>query len=480
MALVLFFVLFFIFIFTARRPVFYQWLLLLLLIDPTGHITRYFSKSYSWGIEPGDIIFLLIIISFFLVGSNRISDFFNSKNSSTVFKILFIFFIYRIIIYGYIIPPVSGIKEYFRYFIVRERTAVVSFFIIIPAYLIAVKDLKTYFRLIVITGSFAVVFFIISILSGIEIVPFRTMQRYGSGNVLRQFMFSYSIHYILVALSIVVYISKVEVRYKKILYIGSIFSIISILISLTKGMYLSLIAVILASAFLTARSLKIQIKKGIQRIIILALIAIVVLNLFLPSYLGFSKRMFSELYSLGTTGSYESGKKEGRLEVVLPAQLYMIKERPLFGVGMGGYETNNYSKKFDILAYDATDISITGTIMKFGIAGMIIYYLFYYKLYIVNRKLYLLIKRSNRADLLNKYKYEYIVSITTISLFIGSLARFHNITGELIGGGFFFYINVGIILACLERVSKAVVYEADQPLSPGVSDKNSIIRKNDE
>jgi len=455
MAVLLFCLLFLILIITSKRPIFYQWLLILILIDPSGHITRYFSKTYSWGIEPSDVIYILIILSFFILGNRKLGDFFSNKISSQIFWILFSFFLYRIFVYGYLVPPVSGINEYLRYFIVRERTPLISFFILIPAYLIALKDLQTFYRLFVILGSLSVILFVFSVISGIEIVPFSTMERYKTGNVLRQFMYSYSAPTVLIAFAVIIYISKVEIRYKKLLYTGAIFSVIAILISLTKGLYINLVAIVFFSAFFTSRALRVPISKGTQQVITIGLIAILIIGLVLPSYLGYSKRLINEIYTFGTTGAYEGGRKEGRKVTVLPAQLYMIKERPLLGTGMYGYKENNLSKEYDITAYDTTDVPITGTIMQYGILGMIIYYFYYFKYYKVLRNLYLFFKIKNRFVLLTDYKYELILSITIISLTVGGLVNLYGLTGELASGSFVPYIFVGIILASVTRILRS-------------------------
>lgn len=475
MAFNLLLALIFIFIITLEKPIFYQWLLLVLMIDPTGHISKYFNKDIMGGVEANDIFYVLIFFTFFIVSNYSIVEFFKNKTASGIFKVLFVFFVYRIIVYGYLVPPVSGLQEYFRYFLVRERGILLAFFIIIPVYLIALKNLKTYFYLIVTLGSLAVILFPVSVLSGVNITPSYTMLRYHEESILRQFIYNYSVPLLLISLSIIVYLSKIRVKYKKLLLGGGIFSIFAILVSLTKGLYLSMFGVIMGSVYLTVKPLKIPIRKGITRSIVLVFATILILSIFMPSYIGFSSRMLSELYSLGTTGRYESGKQEGRMETVVPAQLYMIKQRPLFGTGPYGYKKNNLSDKFDYSAYDATDVSITGTIMLYGIFGMFIYYIFYYRLYLVCKRIYLLLKRKNRIELINKYKYEFIFSISSISFFIGGLLRVHNITSELVSGSILFYTNVGILLACLERIKRGIFIETQQAKT--VNSKSSLIKK---
>ena len=459
MAFNLLLVLLLLFIIMSKKPMFYQWLLLILMVDPTGHLQRYFNKEILGGIEINDIIFVIIVFSFFIVGNYNIKDYFNNKTASGIFKVLFIFFIYRLIVYGYLVPPVSGPDEYFRYFFIRERGTLFAFLIIIPVYLIALKNLKTYFYIILFLGSLTVTLYVVSIITHVEIIPSDTMIRYHGESVLRQFMYGYNMTFLLISLSIVVYLSKIKIRYKGLLFIGGVFSIIVILISLTKGMYLSMSAVIIASFLISKKLLRIEIRRGITKFIVLAFLVLLTLSIFMPSYMGFSLRLFSDLYYLGTTGTYETGRQEGRMINSVPAQLYMIEQRPLFGTGPYGYKKHNMSKRFYMSDYDATDVTITGTIMQYGILGMFIYYIFYYKLYLVVKRIYTRLKRKNKFELLTEYKYEFLCSVASISFLIGCLARVHNITGELLNNSIIFYTFVGILLACLERINRGIPIE---------------------
>lgn len=151
----------------------------------------------------------------------------------------------------------------------------------------------------------------------------------------------------------------------------------------------------------------------------------------------------------------------------------MIKERPFFGTGMYGYKENNLSKKYDITAYDATDMSITGTLMQYGIIGILIYYLYYVKYYMIIRKLYLMIKRKGRKEILKVFYYEFIISLTIISLSMSGLISIYGITGELVSGSFIPFIYAGIILACLERISKAEFIKPDYVIPVNITDEKN-------
>ena len=443
----------------TKKPLLTMWVLVFLITDPGGFFAVYLTKgSLIGGLYYFDIFYFLIFISIFF-NHLKINVFFKDKKARNIFWALVFFLIYQLVVFGYIVPEV-GPGEYWRYFILRSRFSIITFFLIIPVYLTALKNIQIFFKVTVLLGGIVIILFTISALTGLEIVPIRTAERYAIGGTTRVYLYSRGLLYYLIPFGLIVYLTKIKLNNRVFIIIIGVLSLISSLVTLTKGVFIFVTAQLVSSAYIIRKILKISISRVVRNSILFVFVLIVLIGILMPGYIGHISRSFSDIIDLGTKGKYED-REESRAVREVPAMLYMIGKRPLFGTGYAGYKTQLTSKKFGDGAYDSSDVSFLANIMQYGIIGFFIYMVFYYKITIICIRLIRIILKIPSSKLINEYKYEFIFAVTSISFFVANFAKIHNFTYELVSPlvSALIFINVGILLACYKRFKELIILE---------------------
>ena len=425
--------------------------MILLLTDTGGYFGTYFSKGIFTfgGLFYADFFFFLLFFLVLVQKKLKIGSFFLNPDAKKVFFILLVFLIYKLIIFGYLISGISD-DEYLRYFIIRERYNIFSFLIIIPAYLFAMQDLEIFFKILIITGTVIALFFIITVITGIELIPVKGGFRYYGESIQRYYLQNRGLLYLLIPAAFAVYITKIKIGFRKLLLFGGVCSIVVAAVSLTKGVYILVLFMIISSLYIVNKLLDLKISRLYIRTVFILAVTFLLITTFLPEYTENIFRGFGDLYSLVTGGNYET-REEGRMINQLPAQTLMISQRPFLGTGYG---FANLSNQFNLSDYDVTDLSILGHIMQYGILGFSIYCFFYYRLILIIKNNYRTIKKIPKNKLLDKFKYELIFTVITASYFIGYFSRFFNVSIELTNDmeAFNFYVMTGLLLATYQRI----------------------------
>ena len=445
----------FIIVIVFRSSQLAAWLLVYFITDPGGLAGKYFTKALFGGIYYIDIFFLSTFVLLF-IGNYKIKDFFKNRLARNIFYILLVFSLYKIFVWGLIVPE-HDLNYCFRYTLVRERDAIYGFLFIIPVYLFAMKDLRTFLNIIIILGFTILSFSILSMLFGLDIMPTSTLERYKGSGIIRHFLGGYGLLNFLIPAGIIVFIGKFKVKHRNLLFYGSILAVLSIIVSLTKGLYLSLVGSVIATVYIATKSLKIPGTKSIRRAILFGVILLLVMSFTFPKYSDYAQAAFKDIYTLATEGQ-TSGGGTSRLWQI-PALTYEIKRHPFFGTGMG---SERLSKKFDINQFDATDFSLLAHVMQYGIVGILIYLIYYFRVYRLIKLIYLRFKLMEKRKIIKEFKYELIFSIASVAYFVGYFTSLHNVFIELTRGvtRIEMTIYTGILLACLERIRIKVASNA--------------------
>lgn len=429
------------------------WLLVYFISNPGGITGHFLSKGLLGGIFYIDIFF---VVSFILIlfGKYDIRKFFKNKIASDIFLILFIFALYKLFVWGLIVPDASK-SEFIRYCLIRERDSIFGFLFIIPVYLFALKDLRTFLIVIVLFNLVILTLTILSITFGLDLIQISEYVRYRGSSIIRYLLSSYGLLSLLIPASIVIYAGKITTPYKWILIVGGILSVISIIISLTKGLYLEMMGAIMASLFLVNKVLKIQLTNSIKRVVFFSFLLILALSFVFPKYASYSLKAFTDIFTLAYRGETTEGESSRFWQI--PAITYEIKRHPFFGTGQG-YE--QLSSEFDENQFDATDLPLLAHIMQYGLIGIILYLFYYFKVFMLFKRLYVNIRKFRRNDILRIFKYELIFLVVSISFFIGYFLRFYQVFIELTRGPdrILMSIYTGLLLACLERIRIKSIY----------------------
>jgi hypothetical protein len=427
------------------------WLCVYLITDPGGIVGSYMSKGSMGGAFFIDILFIATFIFLFL-GNYKIREFFNNKIARSIFYILFIFILYKILVWGLIIPGRS-FDEFFRYCIIRERDSIYGFLFIIPAYLFALRDLTNFFKIIVFASPIIILLILLSILiPSLDIINVSSFERYTGSGIMRHLTHGYSLLNFLIPVSVYIFINNINVKYRRLILFGGILASLNILISLTKGMYLNMFAYLLSAMFFSIKFLNVKINKLIWRSIGFFLIFIFILNLTFPNYSNYALRSIEDMVLIINEGRTSHGEGVGRLNQI-PVILQEIYKSPFFGVG---YLADHLVTRSDWDLYDATDLSILAHIMQYGFIGIFIYLIYYLRVYNLIKSIFRKYKLMDKYEIIHKYKYETIFVVASLAYFIAYFMKFYAIFIELTNGRMRIELCIftGILLACLERINR--------------------------
>jgi hypothetical protein len=416
-----------------------------------------FSKESLGGFNFIDFSFFTLLFILTIDPKYRSHTFFNNKMAKRIFYSLLFFAFYKIIVWGYIVPPSKTIGDFFRYTIVRERHSIFGFLFIIPVYLIAVKNLKSFFNTFVIFSFIALLLTIISSVTSFNILGITQGERYTDSGIIRHISRGYNFLNLSIPIAIIVFFSKLNIQYKNLIYINGAFAVIVVILSLTKNVYLHAFLLLITSLFILYKLRLINISTTINKLIISSFFAIACLLIISPKYLNYSVMLIDDFLSLFVAAE-ESEISVARINQI-PALMSEIREHPFFGTGQG---FEQLSKIYDTNVWDATDLPILAHIMQYGLFGIFIYLLVYRNIYLLIKHVIKKIIINKKRFLNSKYKHEIFVIILSVSFLISQVLKGFTIFIELTIGEFTIQIMImaALLLASFERINLNVYYES--------------------
>jgi hypothetical protein len=432
-----------------RWPDFFFWVFLMLILDPSGYFTIFFDKEAWGGIYYQDLIFPLLFLPIFSPKVDK-SGLWKDKMFKMVLVAELIFFFYHLVVYGYIVPG-NDLNTYVRFFLVRWRMSVFGFFVLIPVYIMAKRNMGLFVDILVFTTVIVFSVFFIQLLAGLEIFPIMQFERYKGSGIMRYSLFSTGLADYTIPLALFVFLLKIPYRYKNLLYVAASMVFVSIIIALTKSVYISLFAYIFTVFFLMYKLFNYPVMSLFKRGTMFSLFLGVALLISFPQYVDYSARLGKDIYLFLIGNPYTSGVTEARLDNQVPAHMSIIYQAPFFGAGA---VSDRYSSlKYDESDYEISDLPVTGHIAYFGIVGMLIYILFYVQIIRVMRKLYKFLKPRMSLEFLQQNRLEIGMVFISFAFFFKTLIfrpnyLFKEITYDRITINFF----AGIMLAAFYRM----------------------------
>lgn len=360
-----------------RWPDHLFWIVIVLLFDPTGHLTVYFGKEALSGFYYRDFLFALAFTPFLAPGVNK-KELLSFKPLWVLLGVQILFLLYHVFIFGYW-QPGRGWGYVFRYVLIRERMTVFGFLLIIPVFMMARRKLSVFVDVLVVTSLIVYLLYFISVISGVELLPLWQAERYRGTGILRYLMFSSGLSDMLVPLSFFILARKIDYRYRNFLFIATLLMLLAVMLSLTKSSYINVAGLVVASLFLYYRFYRTSFHGVMAMLPGPGLALLLLMWVVFPEYPRLVWRQVADLWLFISGDAYTSGVVEGRLVNQWPAHLSLINQRPWFGTGAGF--SDFFSLRFHPSDYEVTDLPITGHLAMYGVVGLGIYSLFYFQMW---------------------------------------------------------------------------------------------------
>jgi hypothetical protein len=430
-----------------RWPDYIFWVVIVLLFDPTGHLTVYFGKEALGGFYYRDFLFVLAFMPFISSRVNR-RGMFNFKPFLVLLGVQVLFLLYHVFVFGYW-QPGKGWDYVLRYVLVRERMTVFGFLLIVPVFMMARRNLAVFVNVLVVFSLLVYLMYFISVTTSVELLPLWQAERYRGTGILRYLMFSSGLSDMLIPLSIFVFARRIDYRYRNLLFVGTILMLLAVLLSLTKSSYINVAGLVVASLFMYYRFYRSSFRGLLGMLLGPAVLMLLLMLMVFPEYPGLVWRQVSDLWLFITGDAYTSGVVEGRLVNQWPAHLALIIQRPWFGTGAGFSEF--FSMRFHPSDYEVTDLPITGHLAMYGVVGLAIYSLLYIQMWRYIVTTYRIVK--NRIQELNDLDVAlfFVVFAWMVKSFFFKPNYLFN---ELTTGTLLINLYAGILAALIYRIRK--------------------------
>jgi hypothetical protein len=433
---------------TARRwPDYFFWAVVVLLFDPTGHLTVFFGKEALGGFYYRDFLFVLAFIPFLVPDVDK-RGLLAFRPFLILLGVQLLFFLYHVFVFGYW-QPGRGWEYVVRYVLVRERMTVFGFLLIIPVFVMARRNLSVLVNVLVITSVIVYLMYFVSVVSGVELLPLWQAERYRGTGILRYLMFSSGLSDMLVPLSFFVLARKVVYRYRNYLFIATLLMLLAVMLSLTKSSYINVAGLAVASLFLYHRFYRTSFQGVMSVLLVPAMGLLLLMWAVFPEYPSLVWRQIADLWLFITGDAYTSGIVEGRLVNQWPAHMAMISQRPWFGTGAGFSEF--FSLRFHPSDYEVTDLPVTGHLAMYGAVGLGIYSLLYFQMWrytvVAFREIKRKISKLNELDI----ALFFVVFGWMVKTFFFKPNYLFN---ELTTGTLLINLYAGILAALIYRVRK--------------------------
>ncbi|MFW6371467.1 MAG: hypothetical protein ACOC10_09720, partial [Bacteroidota bacterium] len=294
-----------------RWPDYFFWIVIVLLFDPTGHLTIYFGKEALGGFYFRDFLFML---AFMPLLSSRVNHhgMFGFSPFQILLGVQILFFLYHVFVFGYL-QPGKGWGYVLRYVLIRERMTVFGFLLIVPVFIMARRNLAIFVNVLVTTSVVVYVMYFITVTTNLELLPLWQAERYRGTGILRYLMFSSGLSDMLIPLSIFVFARRIDFRYRNLLFAGTILMLLAVLLSLTKSSYINVAGLVVASLFLYYRFYRASFRGLLGMLLGPGIIMFLLMVAVFPEYPGLVWRQVADLWLFITGDAYTSGVVEGRL-----------------------------------------------------------------------------------------------------------------------------------------------------------------------
>lgn len=452
----LFGVMFIIFILAKWKPDFFFWLFFLFFFDPGGIFENYFGQKIFGPLNASDVFFFLMFVIFLSVEEKQ-SMLKSDESFKKIFSYLLFVAFYFTFIYGFVIPLYYG-RESFLLFLQKNRLYFMALPLMYMVYFFATRSIEIFFKLLILISFIFLSLYLITLLTGIEIIPVMEIERFKGTGIIRKSMTSYGLIHWILYLGIIIYFIKRRTTLKvnsTIVYYCATLMAITILLTLTRREFITLIFYPLVIIFLISYSFKVARTVAVLKIVFPVFFIFILLSTLFPEYNEFVQETYRDIaYQIlpsDSPGAEKDYRVIGKGDIKYVFQIF--EEHRLFGIGGVPiiWENVVFSKQMGdtfAMALDAGgEVPIYGVLMHFGIIGTA----FLIPVYLILIKFVISLIRELRKRILTYSKTNPIETIFIVFLIsdviVKFTANFYFLFGEFFAGHLMvgFCVNLGFL-----------------------------------
>ena len=465
-------VLLFAFIIIIRnKPEMWFWIFLNIYFDPGGYITGFRDGKLVGPLNISDVLIVGIILCMVSANINW-KVIFGDKLLTSFFLFLVIFSAYYFIVFGGVAPYIHNDFDYVT-FILKNRTFLHGFIILISAYIFSLRGLNYFYSVTLFFGVVCLTLYMITLFTGIELVYVWRLEREGT-EMTRITMLSYGLFDLVFPLSIIVYIISKKVnlnlKYKYWLYYASIIFLITQIITLTRRTQIDILGTLIIISIIIAYLFRVGKLSSLLKLLPPAILVILVLSFTFPDYIGYMGKTAENTFLLITTGVDSEGNSEYRVsgEGDLEITKEFISNNLLLGTGYSylywgpGYAYSNRGTTYSRAADAAGEVPIYYLLFGFGIIGAVLILPLYF---FIGKLFFKLIKllRMKLAD----YLQDPITIIFSVYILLTFATMFtiniYNLGSHFTGSRFsYFSFFIGLGFALHQKIFLNTLFQSNK------------------
>jgi len=393
------------------------WLAVTIFLDPGGYIITYVQRSMIGGLQITDVGIVMLTLPLISPKIN-IRSYFNYPDNKWIFYFLLIYaIVYHVIVFGFIAPG-NNFKS-LLHLLQYERLTIWGFIAIIPGYIFFRRSYHLMIRFAFITSILLVALYMIRQFTGLPVIPLRIAERGIGTNALRIGMISYGYAYWFIYISLMLLIYKLELPWKNWIYIIGLVVAVAQILSLTRRSTLSLLYSFFLIYFFYTRIINLNIISfRITRVFISIGVLILILYLFAPDYIRYTRDIMENTLNVINLGHEDMDYTDARLTRDIPGHLALFRQSPIIGYG---YDALWYSNDVGEGGLSANDVPLTAALGMFGILGLSLYSIYYIKTFKILYQSYNVLK----AHYWNRFAGQNVIIFCILmALFIAYISRY--------------------------------------------------------
>ena len=414
------------------------------------------------------------MVASFISNKNRLKSIKHDSLFYNFLKYLFFFYLYYTFVYGLLIP-----YYYDRYapsvFFIKTRIFYYSFFILIMIYSFSFKGLKLFYKSVLYISLIILSIYWVSIVSGVELIPINTLERYEGTGIFRKYLTSYGFFGFIYIPAIFFYLLRYKRKRKIPLYYIMLFvgvlMLSTELLTLTRRVLIYLVFnlfLIMALAFYLSKT---RILDSMRKLLIPSFIIFSFLLITSIEVVEYLKLLYTDIYLLVTTGVDSRGVEDYRLSQtgwLIDAKSYIL-EHLYLGTG---YIPKTFEEVRDMVENDiglgralraAGEVPIYSGLLKFGIIGVIIFIPIYLK--VISLMLHILkdVKKRFKSYIKNYYYLFFIITFSII-IFSKFSYKFFNLFQDIVNPIYMthFFVIVGILFSINAKLKIKIKWKGDK------------------
>jgi len=409
---------------------FFFWLFLNLFFDPGGFVSGFMGGNVFGRFNLADVVIVGIIIC---LASKKIDwkIIFNDRFFLKFLKLFSVYALYYFIVYGAVAPYLHNDLNYST-FLLKNRNFVYGAIILISVYVFSLRGLKYFYSITLFVGIICLSLYWITLLTGINLVPVNEVERYRGSGMMRISMSGYGYFYSLFPISIITYIlsrkQKFRLKYKKYLYYGGMLMTLTLLITLTRRVFVDIVGTIIIAILITSYLFRTAKMPAIMKFAIPALLIFMMLAFTLPQYTDYVSRIAEDTFLLIATGKDTRSVGDYRLSGT--GDLLAVKDSIRDNLWLGnGYtylywgdspiSTSLRGSFYARMADAAGEVPIYSMFFNFGLIGAVLILALYYQMGRLLLKTTKFLKRN-----ISKYYEEPLILIISIYVILTILLKF--------------------------------------------------------